>query len=206
MNYQSTTETIFKRMKKESKGTVFSTNDFLDIAIYDTVRSALSRLVNRGEIYRLLEGFFTIPYYMESVGEYSYPSPKIMAEKIANKNKWIITPFGDTALNYLGLSTQVPNVIEYLSTGPYKEYEYKGFIIRYKHTNKLLSGMSNSSRELVLLIQGIHALGKTNIKNEDYLKLKKYGKEHIVNSWVTEAQNMPKWIYDKLREIMRESL
>lgn len=109
MNNQYTANLILERMKSQPKGTVFSTNDFLDLAIYDTVRSSLARLVNRGEICRLLEGFFTIPYFMKSVGEYSYPSPRVLAQKIADKYKWVITPYGDTALNYLGLSTQITN-------------------------------------------------------------------------------------------------
>ena len=49
-----------------------------------------------------------------------------MAKAIARNYNWTIAPTGDAALNLLGISTQVPSKWEYVSSGPYKEYNIEG--------------------------------------------------------------------------------
>jgi hypothetical protein len=43
------------------------------------------------------------------------------ARTIARRNRWIIIPYGPWAANLVGLSTQVPAKIVYLSNGPSKK-------------------------------------------------------------------------------------
>lgn len=49
----------------------------------------------------------------------------------------------NTALNLLGLSTQVTAVWSYISDGPYKTYEWNSTKLEFKHrTNKEITGLS----------------------------------------------------------------
>lgn len=44
-----------------------------------------------------------------------------IAEALARKFEWRIAPYGDTALNRLGVDSQVPSVVRYVSDGPYPD-------------------------------------------------------------------------------------
>lgn len=93
----------------ENQGRIFSINDFYGLGTKDTIKSILYRLTEEGRITRLIDGLYTELKYSKVLKEYSYPDANAIAEKIADKFSWTIAPTGDTALNYVGLSTQVPN-------------------------------------------------------------------------------------------------
>lgn len=99
---------------------------------------------------------FSILEYSEILNKHVYPSPVKIAESIARAFVWDIYPSENTALNIVGLSTQVTNVYEYLSDGPYRKYKYRGKEISFKNTvNKKLRLESN---ELVYLVTAIDHL------------------------------------------------
>ena len=110
------------KIKKCNKGETFVCSDFSDIADNQAIRKALSRLEKEGIIRRILHGVYEYPEYNEVLGEYVAPSPNKVAQAIARNYCWTIVPCGDTALNLLGLSTQVPAVWSYVSDGTYKDY------------------------------------------------------------------------------------
>lgn len=80
---------------------------------------------NPGKITRLIDGLYTKPKYSDILNEYSYPTASQVAEKIAEKFSWTIAPTNEIALNYVGLSTQVPNEYVYISDGAYRTYDYR---------------------------------------------------------------------------------
>ena len=135
-------------------------SDFHHIADSDTVKKILLRLNNDGTIRRLKRGIYEYPEYSAFLKEYREPSPKKIANAIARNFGWSIIPSDNTALNLLGLSTQVPATWEYVSNGPYKNYTLGKIKISFKHTsNKEITGMSPKS---ALVIQAVKALGKDN--------------------------------------------
>ncbi|WP_312855538.1 DUF6088 family protein [Litoribacterium kuwaitense] len=71
-------------------------------------------------------------------------SPNKVAEKLGEKLGWMIAPAEDTALNELGLSTQVPAKYTFISDGPSKKYTLdNGIDIYFKHkANKEISKLS----------------------------------------------------------------
>ena len=72
-----------ERMKNSPKGTIFTNSDFYDISNPDAVKMPLHRLYSSNKIYRLISGYYTIPYYSNVLHEYGYPSANAMAEKLA---------------------------------------------------------------------------------------------------------------------------
>lgn len=182
----------------ENQGKIFSINDFYDLGTKNTIKSILYRLNEENEIARLLDGLYTKPKYSKILNEYSYPDASAVAEKIADKFSWTIAPTGDTALNYTGLSTQVPNEYVYISDGAYREYLYRDKKIIFKHTTN--RNITSYSKELSILIQAIKALGKDNISEEDIKKLAVFAKE-IQEDLIKDTLKLPFWIQEVLNKI-----
>lgn len=200
MEKQSLAIKIINRMEGSTKGTIYTNSDFYDLGNADAVRKSLSRLSDEEKIYRLIDGYYTIPYFLKIVQEYSYPSTDELAKKISQKYMWNITPYGETALNQLGLSTQIPVVCEYLSDGPYREYHYLNTTIKFKHTsNRNISGYSQS---VPLVIQGIKAIGKDKITDKHIYILAKYCEKHVNENVLDETKSVPSWIYEIFKKIM----
>lgn len=182
----------------DNQGKIFSINDFYDLGTKNTIKSILYRLNEENEIARLLDGLYTKPKYSKILNEYSYPDASAVAEKIADKFSWTIAPTGDTALNYTGLSTQVPNEYVYISDGAYREYLYRDKKIIFKHTTN--RNITSYSKELSILIQAIKALGKDNISEEDIKKLAVFAKE-IQEDLIKDTLKLPFWIQEVLNKI-----
>jgi hypothetical protein len=129
------TERIKRSIRVMGNGAVFIANDFLEIADYDAIRQALSRLAGCGKIQRVLRGVYYNPVFSERLQEYEAPPPHQVALAIARKFNWNIAPSGITALNMLGLSTQVSAKWSYISDGPYNKYEFSGITVEFKRRN-----------------------------------------------------------------------
>ena len=79
---------------------------------------SLSRLVQSGTLRRILKGVYEKPKYSKLLDEYVAADPEAVANALARSYHWTIAPCGNTALNLLGLSTQVTAVWSYISDGP----------------------------------------------------------------------------------------
>jgi len=80
------------------------------------VNKALERLVKTGEISRVSRGIYARLKKHPVFGEL-LPGAEEIAKAIAKKDKARIIPTGVLALNALGLSTQVPLNVVYLTDG-----------------------------------------------------------------------------------------
>lgn len=187
-----------ENIMSENQGKIFSINDFYNLGTKNTIKSALYRLNEKNHITRLLDGLYIKPKYSKVLKEYSYPDANEVAEKIADKFSWTIAPTGDTALNYTGLSTQVPNEYKYISDGAYREYLYRDKKLVFKHTTN--RNISAYSKKLSIIIQAIKALGKDNISEENIKKLAIYSKG-VKEDLKKDTLKLPFWIRGVLEKI-----
>lgn len=178
---------------------VFINNDFLDIAGNETVRRTLNQLVSENKIKRVINGFYYNPRYSELIGEYEAVSIHELALAIARKYNWNIAPYSSTALNLLGLSTQVPTHYKYISSGRYKEYKIGDTILEFKKINP--GEIANMSLKTATVIQAIKSLGKENITNEVIQKIRENLAEKERTDLMNESKSVPSWIYEVIREI-----
>jgi hypothetical protein len=116
-------QAIEERIRRDPKNSIYMLSDFRDFGSYPAVKKALSRLTEEGKLFRVRRGIYKSPYYSSFLRKQVAASPLDIAKKIAEKNRWTIAPSGNTALNLLGLSTQVPAGYYFVSSGPYKEVE-----------------------------------------------------------------------------------
>lgn len=99
---------IQERIGAAAEGTVFVNSDFADT---ETIRRNLNRLTQAGTLRRILKGVYEKPEYSEMLKEYVAADPEAVAKALARNYHWTIAPCGNTALNLLGLSTQVTAVL-----------------------------------------------------------------------------------------------
>ena len=192
-------EQILSRIESMAKGEVFIISDFSDLADEATVRKALSRLEEDGKIRRIMRGVYENPKFNDFLGEYVKPHPDKIAKALARNYGWTVVPCGDTALNMLGLSTQVPAVWLYVSDGNYREYTCGNFVIQFKRTtNKEISKISFKT---ALVIQAIKALGKDKITGDVIEKIQSLTTDKEKEQMFVEAKYATTWIYDVIKEI-----
>lgn len=196
MNYK---QEIFNRIENFESNQVFIANDFFDIAGYETIRSTLNRLVRDKKIMRIMKGIYYKPEYIKLIGEYAAPSVNEVANAVARKYNWTIAPSGNTALNLLGLSTQVPAKWTYISDGRYASFSFGNVTIEFKRRNN--GDISKMSTLTAMVIQSIKEIGKDNItqKQIDYLRgklSKKEKTELLMDSKTTSA-----WVYGIIKKI-----
>ncbi|HEM9167510.1 TPA: hypothetical protein U3H31_000226 [Streptococcus agalactiae] len=178
---------------------VFFANDFLDIASNATVRQILKRLADEDKIKRVIDGFYYNPKYSELIGEYEAVSIHELALAIARKYNWNIAPYNSTALNLLGLSTQVPTHYKYISSGRYKEYKIGDTVLEFKKVNP--GEIANMSLKTATVIQAIKSLGKENITSEIIQKIRENLTQEERTDLMNESKSVPAWIYEVIREI-----
>lgn len=194
-------DSIKNKIKSSKKGSVFVAADFTDISDRAKVGVCLNRLEEEGIIKRILRGVYYKPEFNSFLGEYVAPNPTDVVNALARNYGWTVVPCGDTALNMLGLSTQVPAVWSYVSDGPYKEYAYDKTSIKFKHTtNKEISKLSYKT---ALIIQALKTLGKENINNDVLDKLTNSLTETDKQTMLTEAKTATSWIYEYIKLICR---
>lgn len=195
----SYTEKISDRINSFEANKVFFANDFLDIASNATVRQILKRSADEGEIKRVIDGFYYNPKYSELIGEYEAVSIHELALAIARKYNWNIAPYNSTALNLLGLSTQVPTHYKYISSGRYKEYKIGDTILEFKKVN--LGEIANMSLKTATVIQAIKSLDKENINDQVIQKIRENLTEKERTDLMNESKSVSSWIYEVIREI-----
>lgn len=124
---------ILERIRVAEPESVFVSTDYVDLADVNTVRQCLSRMEQTGELQRIMRGVYYRPVFSQLLGEYEAPSPHHVAQALARKFNWSIAPSGATALNLLGLSTQVPAKWSYISDGPYHKFNVGKLELEFKH-------------------------------------------------------------------------
>lgn len=197
-------ESIISKVDHMDSEAVFVASDFSDIADINTVRQVLSRQEKTGKIKRIFRGVYYCPVFSELLGEYEEPSPHQVALALGRKYGWTIAPSGNTALNQLGLSTQVSAVWSYISDGPYNEFEFGNVRIEFKHrSNKDISGLSYKT---ALVIQALRTLGREGITEEVILKIRNLLNMEERRIMLKEAQQSTAWVYKYIKEICKEEI
>ena len=190
---------IRARILAAEDGAVFVAPDFADIADTATIRQGLKRLYQSGIIRRIIRGIYEKPKYSKLLDEYVAADPDAVAKALARCYHWTIAPCGNTALNLLGLSTQVTAVWSYISDGPYKTYKWNSTKLEFKHrTNKEITGLSYMTS---LVIQALKTLGRTNVTPEIIQTLSEKLSEDEKQACLKEATEATDWVYDTIRKM-----
>ena len=191
---------IAEVLKSFPKGSVLFVDDFLDYGNPESVKKALLRLKEKDILVRLAHGIYLYPKIDKELG-ILFPSTEDIAKAIARRDKARILPTGIQALNKLGLSTQVPMKVVYLTDGAARNIKVGKRTIAFKRTSpKILLAKGKISS---LVIQALKTIGQNKVDDEIKNKiqgiLKKEKKENIMN----DAKLAPAWINKILMQTIR---
>lgn len=201
MEDESKISLITKRIDEAPFGSSFVTSDFTDLAEYETAKKALARLEKKGTLRRVLRGVYEKPKFSSLLQEYAAPIPDQIAHTIARNYNWIISASGNTALNQLGLSTQVPADWSYISSGPYKKYTFDNTTLIFLHRSD--SQMIGMSENTLLLIQALKAIGQENVSDAEIKLIKKRLSYEDCQNILSESRHTISWIYEVIKEICK---
>ena len=199
---ESTEIQVLKKIKKANKGKLFFSEDFLTIGTGKAVAKALERLTKRGELVRVATGIYVRPEIDPVIGPVT-PSIEAIAEAIARRDKARIKPTGVYALNRLGLSTQVPLNVVYLTDGAARKVKIGKRTISFKKaTPKNLATIGETSS---LAIQALKTIGKTKITADEIGKIKQQLKKEKINHLEHDLRLAPDWIRVIIRSVLKEN-
>ena len=199
---QTIEDQIIARVYGHQRGWAFSKNDFVDLAGDAAIRKALSRFEAKGTIRRVLRGVYDYPRISTLLDEPMGPDMDELASAIARKSGWRIQPSENTALNLLGLSTQVPAQSVYLSDGPGKSYDIGNRQLVFKKRRLKESGFKLSESELV--VQALKALGQERIDSKVRQTLSEKWTPETWKKILRDARTAPAWVCDVIRTIAEE--
>lgn len=189
------------RIYGNQRGWVFSKIDFLDLGSDADIRKALSELAAKGTIRRVLRGIYDYPRNSKLLNTEMGSDLDQLARALARRSGWRIQPSENTALNLLGLSTQVPAQSVYLSDGPSKTYEIGKQQLVFKKRSLKESGFKHKESELV--VQALKALGQKRI---DKVLLQNLANKWTAAMWkkiLRDTKTAPAWVSDIILNISK---
>lgn len=190
---------ILDKIKKARRGALFFAENFTSFGKPDAVRQALKRLVAEGEIDRIATGIYVRPRVDKIAGK-SMPTIEEIAKAIAKRDRARVVPTGSYAMNKLGLSTQVPMNIVYLTDGAARTIKVRKFTIKFKKTTpKNVSAVGEISK---LVIQALRTIGKDFVTEDEIKKIHRVLQHEKPTRLEHDIRLAPSWI----REIMKQSL
>lgn len=182
---------IENKIKSMKRGSIVFPSTFDDIGNVEIVKKSLLRLENKKFLVRLAHGIYLYPKQDKLLGDL-HPSIEEIANAIAERDKARIIPTGITALNKLGLSTQIPMNIVFLTDGAPRSIVVGKRTIKFKRTSP--KNLAVKGEITNLIIQALKEIGKDNVTAEQLEKIKIHlvkEKQEIIEH---DAKLAPVWI------------
>ncbi len=196
-------ERILSRIYGNGRGWAFSRADFGDLGTRSAVDSALHRRERDGLIRRVIRGIYDYPRYSEVLKQTTSPDVDQVAYALARKFAWRIQPDGATAQNLLGLSTQVPARVIYLSDGPGRTYTLGNQTLAFEHTALKEAGFK--LRESRLVVQALKAFGEGRITSKVISQIREKFDPALRQRMLLDTKTATGWVYAAIKEIAREA-
>ena len=199
---QSIDDKILSRIYGNGRGYSFTSFDFIREFKDNNIDKSLSTLTKEGKIRRIARGIYDYPKYSELLQQVLSPDIDAVAQAYARKFNWQIEISGESALNYLGLSTQVEGNYIYLSSGPNRQYQIDNTTLTFKHT--ALKNIGFKYKESSLLVQALKALGENHTDATVKEKLVSWLNPAVCNKVLKDTQTSTTWIYETIKEICKK--
>ncbi len=192
---------ILNRIKKTKRGVPFFAKSFITIGTQDAVRQALVRLVKAKELQRVATGMYVRPQTDRIIGKIT-PGIEAIAKGIAKRDKARIVPTGLYALNRLGLSTQMPTNIIYLTDGAARKIKIGNRHITFKKaTPRNVAAVGEISR---LCIQALREIGKDHVTEDEIKKIQHVLLKEKPTRLEHDIRLAPVWIREIMRPVLKK--
>jgi hypothetical protein len=147
---------------------------------------------------RVGRGLYDMPRRSKHVGPL-LPSVDAVVKAVATRDAVRVQPTGAYAANKLGLSTQVPMRVTFLTEGPNREIPLGKLKITMRHTTP--RNMATAGRVSGLVIQALRWLGRDNVDKEVVRKLRTSIDPAARAQLVADMSYAPAWVADVMRRV-----
>lgn len=180
---------------------LFFNDSFIAFGTPEAVRQALARLVKAGELERVATGIYVRPQIDSIVGKV-IPGIEEIARAIAKRDKARIIPTGIFALNRLGLSTQVPMNVVYLTDGAQRKIKIGNRVISFKKT--VPKNVASVGEISGLVIQALRTIGKDKATAEEIIKIQELLKKEKPTRLEHDIRLAPAWIREIMKPVLKQ--
>ncbi len=192
---------IQNRIYGNGMGWAFSKKDFADFGIHSAIDVALSRSLEKGRIRRIIRGIYDYPKFSELLKRELSPDIDQVARALARKFGWTIQVSGNTALNILGLSTQVPAKYLYYCNDRSRTYKVENIELEFEKT--VLSDIGFKYPESDLVVQAIKVLNKKTLTENEKQKIRDYFSPEKHARILKDTQYTTSWVYEVIKSIFK---
>lgn len=193
------TSKVKQRIIWKGRGAIFAPSDFLDIGSRSSVDQALSRLARQGMIRRLARGLYDYPKESPLFG-LLLPSPDDLAKAIARKGNYILQWSPAMAANKLGLTTQVPAKVTYMTNGPTRTTKIGRLTIRFRNSSpKTLVGAGQVTGAV---FQALRYVGKDRVDSQVIGKLARALDDKNQKLLAKQSRQVPAWMRPVVQQIV----
>jgi Family of unknown function (DUF6088) len=144
---QTVAENILSQTKTLPEGALISAKEFLHLGSRAAVDQALKRLKESKELLPLYRGVYVRP--VKTRFGMRAPAAEKVVERIATTRAETVVAHGAAAANSLGLTTQVPTKLVYLTSGKSRKLKLGAQVVEMKHAPQWMLLPSKQAGEAV---------------------------------------------------------
>ncbi|MDA0686286.1 MAG: DUF6088 family protein [Bacteroidetes bacterium] len=197
-----TEKQIIARIRAHGRGFVFSTKLFSSLTDDSaSVRTALTRLVQKKSIRRLSHGLYDFPIVHPQLGAL-VPSVENVINAIKSADAIEVQATGAYAANLLGLSTQIPMRIELYTNGPRRKIRFGNQEIILKPTTP--KNMIGAGTKAGLILHALRQIGQNNVTDEMINQIKSKIIDADIKHIKKQIPYAPAWISKIMRTLINE--
>lgn len=195
---KNTDSQILSRIYGHGRGWVFTPNHFTDLGSRDAIASALKRHKQSGLIRQLARGLYDYPKSDSELGPLQ-PSTDDIAKALAGRDAARLQPTGAYAANLLGLSTQVPMKVTYLTDSLSRTVQIGKRQIILKRTTP--RNMATAGKISGLVIQALRHLGREHVDQQVIAQLDRVLDDQAKAQLTKDIRYAPVWIAEIIRDL-----
>lgn len=183
-------QTLRQQILSSENDTIFFRNDFPQYHP-ESVGRVLTDLTDNGDLVRIASGIYVKPR-MSRFGPIM-PSIEHVVKAISIRDKAQILPSGETALNVLGISTQVPMSYSFLTTGSARKLTIGKRQVTLKRG--VPRNFAYKTQLIALVVQALRCLGEANVGSRELEQIQRLIlKEPDKQALIRDVQIMPVWM------------
>ena len=190
---------VMRSIDESQPHSIFFISDYADFGAAETIRKILYEATLSGMLEKAGHGIYIKPKYSR-FGKVPVPLEKI-AREIADRDRCEILPSGSTAANLIGLSTQVPMNLSYITTGSTRTINIGDRKISFRHASP--RNFAAKWRVIPLLIQGIKEIGEGNISGAEYKAINQFIGRQQDPHLQEDLPLAPVWIQRIIKKLMQ---
>ncbi len=200
---QSVENKMLSKIRGHGAGWAFTKTDFVPEFEEGNIHQALSSLNKVGKIRRACRGVYDYPRYSDFLGCQMGPDVRQVARALARKFNWRIQPTGNTALNFLGLCTQVPVRWVFLSDGPNRKYDVSGQALTFRKA--ALKDIGFKYKESDVVVQALKALERQHVDQAAIERIREYLDPDSYGRILEDTRSTTGWVYRTIKQVCGEN-